>query len=366
MHRRAFLKLGAGLAAACQLPSAWASSGTGRLISAATDKQGQHYLCAWHDGRVQFRHPIAERAHAPRFHIQRNELLYFSRRPGTSIHILDGDTGQQRLELRSPAGSHFYGHGCINRDGSRLYVSENDVAAGGRGRIAVYDCSDNYRRIGRFDSGGIGPHELALLPDDKTLVVANGGILTLPDQRRRKLNLDTMAPRLTYLDSSDGKELASLAPPHHQLSLRHLAVAGDGSVIVGAQYQGEGAVQWPLVFVHRPGSTALQAMDASDADWRKQHNYIASVAVSSDSRQVLTTSPRGGVATLWQLDNATQQSQFAVRDVAGADYDRRRQRFCLSNGQGQIFQLSANSGRMTLLDYQAELRWDNHLQIVES
>jgi hypothetical protein len=55
--------------------------------------------------------------------------------------------------------------------------------------IGVRDASAGYRHIGELPSHGIGPHDLALLSDERTLVVANGGIRTHPDRRREELNL---------------------------------------------------------------------------------------------------------------------------------------------------------------------------------
>ena len=93
---------------------------------------------------------------------------------------------------------------------------------------------------GRSDCGGIGPHEVLLLPDGKTLCVANGGILTHPDYGKLELNLDTMRPSLAYLDAASGKllERVELDPALHRLSIRHLAVAADGAVWFGCQYMG--------------------------------------------------------------------------------------------------------------------------------
>ena len=42
-------------------------------------------------------------------------------------------------------------------------------------------------RIGELASFGVGPHEVVLMPDGATLVVANGGIRTHPDRDRAKL-----------------------------------------------------------------------------------------------------------------------------------------------------------------------------------
>ncbi|WP_374729235.1 DUF1513 domain-containing protein [Roseitalea porphyridii] len=50
-------------------------------------------------------------------------------------------------------------------------------------------------RIGEFDTLGTGPHDMALMPDVRMLVIANGGIETRPDYPRAKRNVPTMAPR---------------------------------------------------------------------------------------------------------------------------------------------------------------------------
>ena len=107
--------------------------------------------------------------------------------------------------------------------------------------LGVRDATDGYRQIGELASFGVGPHELVLMPDGATLAVANGGIRTHPDRDRAKLNLDSMAPSLAYLDLADGKLRADyrLAEEHHQLSIRHLAVLGTGGVAIAMQYEGD-------------------------------------------------------------------------------------------------------------------------------
>ena len=74
---------------------------------------------------------------------------------------------------------------------------------------------------------------------------------THPDFERRKLNLPSMAPNLAYIDARSGRLLERVVPPHHQLSLRHLALTPDDTVIVGAQYQGAETDDHPLVFAHK-------------------------------------------------------------------------------------------------------------------
>ena len=74
----------------------------------------------------------------------------------------------------------------FSADGSLLYATENAFDSG-EGRIGLYAADDGFRRRGEFASHGIGPHQLCLAPDGQTLLVANGGIRTHPDYRRRGL-----------------------------------------------------------------------------------------------------------------------------------------------------------------------------------
>ena len=79
---------------------------------------------------------------------------------------------------------HFFGHGVFSADGKLLYTTENDYD-GARGVIGVRDATDGYQQIGEFPAHGMEPHDIQLLADGRTMVIANGGIRTHPDSARR-------------------------------------------------------------------------------------------------------------------------------------------------------------------------------------
>lgn len=327
-----------------------------RIYSAASDQANRHFLCCWAEGQLQFKVPSPGRGHDVLLNPLTHSALYFARRPGNWLTVLDADTGALQARIASPAGRHFYGHGTLVNNNALLLTSENDYARDGRGLIGIYDCRDGYRRVGEFASGGIGPHQLATLPDDKTVVVANGGILTLPGSNRDKLNLETMQPNLSYIDSRDGSLLGQWQPPHHQLSLRHLDVSCGGEVVVGAQFEGDPTLVLPLLFRHR-GEDRLQTLTATDPVWRQHHNYIASVACAGEA--VIATSPRGGCISLWR--NGEFQTLQVLNDVAGAAFDSKTGTFLTSNGRGQLVQFDQQG--LSLTGRVAELRWDNHMEV---
>src|SRR3546814_10690678 len=84
-----------------------------------------------------------------------------------SSDLIDG--AQPPVALQAAAGRHFFGHGVFLPDGRRMLATENHYEAG-HGVLGVYDASDggDYRRIGEFPTGGVGPHEVVLLPDGRS------------------------------------------------------------------------------------------------------------------------------------------------------------------------------------------------------
>lgn len=359
LTRRALL-LAAGAAAMGAVT--WRRGDNELLLAACDDSKGQHYLAAVDgNGKLQFRIPVRERAHDIVLLPEQRTAVYFGRRPATVSYVVNLDAGELIQTLHSPAGRHFYGHGAIAADGL-LYTSENDYAAA-RGVIAVWDTADRFRRVGEIESGGTGPHDLAFLRDGKTIVVANGGIATHPDQPREKLNIPSMRPSLAYVDSESGSLLASFVPDDHLMSLRHLAVTPDDRVLIGVQYEGDETAIVPLLISHEGGSR-LQPAVADVATWRSHHNYVASVATTADSRFAVLTAPRGDLASLWDLRTLTLAAQWNIRDVAGVASNRHGE-VLLSNGFGELFNAGSDPLKARMQrDNKHRERWDNHMLVV--
>jgi hypothetical protein len=86
------------------------------------------------------------------------------------------------------------------------------------------------------------PHELLVLPQRVgeipagSLIVANGGIPTLPETGRSKRELGRMDASLVALDARDGRLLGQWRLPDPYLSIRHLAWdAASGTVGIALQ-----------------------------------------------------------------------------------------------------------------------------------
>lgn len=241
----------------------------------------------------------------------------------------------------------------FSQDGALLYTTENDYEAG-EGRVGIWDVAAGYTRAGDFSSGGIGPHDIKRLPGTDTLVIANGGIDTHPDSGRVKLNIPTMAPNLSYIADGQIIEVATLAPEHHKNSIRHLAIASNGTVAFGMQWQGDTA-EPPLAGLHSRGSKP-RSLVASDADLRAMQGYVGSIAFTADDTQVVVTSPRGGLVQRYGVQSAALKDSTSLIDASGVAPASTG--VIVSTGTGQLV---AVGGAEDGIRHRSGLKWDNHL-----
>ena len=164
------------------------------------------------------------------------EALAVARRPGEYLARFDMRR-RQVLQWHAMEEDRFLeGHAAFSADGSTLFTTESRADTG-QGIIAARDPL-TLRKRHEFASGGVGPHALLLEPQG-TLLAANGGLLTLPETGRRKLNRMTMDSSLVRIDPATGLVLQSwrLADPF--LSVRHIARADDGTIAVALQAEHE-------------------------------------------------------------------------------------------------------------------------------
>ncbi|WP_293758873.1 DUF1513 domain-containing protein [uncultured Paraglaciecola sp.] len=361
INRRQFM-LGASQAAlaAWLLPACTAQKSEQWLVSTCNDQQGQNMVAAINSqGQIVSTVNLPARGHdSLALPHKPGHALVFARRPDRFAIEVDFINSEIVSHIQSQADSHFYGHGAFSKDNKYLYTTEN-LYDKKRGLIVVRD-AQTYQVLDRFDSGGIGPHELMLMPDGNTLVIANGGIETHPSQPRKKLNIKTMQPNLAYFDISTGKILSSYVPPDNQLSIRHLTVSPKGVVYTGAQYQGSRSSIQPLVFAHH-GEDSLQAFSASQTQWFKMQQYTASLLVKDGL--LCVSCPRGSHLSFW--GTATQEfvGQQIFSDVSGVAYSNGN--LLASSGKGLLKKLNhANPITGPTSISSLALKFDNHMTMI--
>jgi len=337
----------------------------GWFVSGRDTLDGKHQIAVFTShGELVSSVLVAQRVHDQAIHPLNPELIvFFSRRPGTEAYVFDIREQSIVATFSAGEGRTFYGHGTFSAHGDYLYTCENDYTTG-QGVIAVRDAS-TWEKLSEFPSFGIGTHQIALMPGGKQLVVANGGIATHPDMPRQKLNIDTMNPSLTYIEIESGSHIDSYLPSHHQMSIRHLDVAEDGTVGIAMQYQGSTQDTVPLLAFHR-GQTHLQYAQASEETWRTMKQYTASIRLSLTQNLAALTSPRGNAITFWDLDTMTLVHREAMTDVAGLAYSKSDNQFTCSTGLGDIFVFAKGSHKKMEARYYntTNTRWDNHMSYI--
>jgi len=371
ISRRSFL---AGLAASgtAALDSSPLTAGSGDdrlLISAARRSDGSFVLVGCTEsGAISFELPLPGRGHATTHSPDGRTAVHMARRPGRFMLVVDLPAGTLRAFASAPDGRHFYGHAAFSPDGKLLFTTENDFDRG-RGVIGIWDCRGAYRRTGEWDSGGIGPHDLTLLPGDRVMAIANGGILTHPDSGRAKLNIADMKPNLTFVDARDGTVIQQIALPSelHKNSIRHLDAGPDGSVLFGMQYQGARTDAPPLVG-HVAADGTYRLFDAPETLSPRLQGYCADVAIDASGRFGASTFPRGDRIAIWSLPDGKLVTLSTARDSAGIAAGPHPGAFRFSTGFGRLLTrvagpdgTVADGGSRRI----AGLAFDNHMTLMD-
>ena len=283
------------------------------------------------------------------------QALVVSRRLGSWLAKIDWRQGQVIQMIEPEFDRQYFGHAVLTPDGKTLITTENNGETG-QGVLGLY-AVDTLKRLGEIPSHGIGPHELLWLDDGKILAVANGGILTLPETGRRKLNLGAMNPTLSLIAWPSGKLLNEYVLPDQGLSIRHLARAADGSlgIALQAEYRDPAAhVNAPLLAILRKGKLQL----AEQAEGLQ--GYGASIAAVGNT--FLVSALKGNALARWTSDG-TPLAPIAMPRPAGIASDGHQA--WISSESGQLMHFEPNSATLTPLFQGAGHRWDNHLVIAQ-
>lgn len=305
------------------------------------------------DGRILHTVALPDRGHDVTFDPVSRRSVVFARQPGTFATIFDHTGRSAPVTINSVAGRHFYGHGAFSPDGRLLYATENDFD-NAAGMVGVYDASDGFQRLGEFPTHGVGPHELLLLDDGRTLAIANGGIETHPDFGRAKLNIPTMKPSLVFVDrvSGDVIERHELPATLHKLSIRHMDADASGDVWFGCQHEGPESEQPLLIGSARRGKE-LALLEMEDGVLAGFRNYIGSVAANREAGTLAVSSPEGNAFAIIDTAKRKVVETRDLTEVCGLAPDHAG--FRATTGTGET--LAPDGSARSDPDYV----WDNHL-----
>ncbi len=354
IDRRKFI---GGLATSILPATATADSSAETLFASnIVEHDGKSAAVAFSSQRgLLHKQPLPGRGHDLTYNRTSGLLVAFARRPGNFAVAFDHTKDRPPQSFTTPKNRHFYGHGVFSADGRLLYTTENDFE-NAAGIIGVYDVAAGFKRIGEHRSYGLGPHDIAVLSDDRTLVVANGGIETHPDSGRRPLNVATMQSSLAYIDRETGDllERHELAGSRQKLSIRHLDVAQNDTVVFGCQFKGPKWEAIDLVGVHQRGRE-LDFLTAEPDTNRALRQYVSSIAVDRAGEVAGVTSSRGQAVIYVDVRQRRIFRQSSFPDVSGVAA-RAAGGFVLTGGHGDW----GVSPAKPLRSGKERWSWDNH------
>ncbi|ETX09805.1 hypothetical protein MUS1_05655 [Marinomonas ushuaiensis DSM 15871] len=367
ISRRSFLALGGVIATVPSWATVIPNNSKSKLYASAYSLSKQeHFFGVFDDeGEILWSAPLSQRAHAPIIHPSQSIIGIVARRPGFFIDFFDVSSHQKIQRIEPTQDHHFYGHALFTSDGKRLITQENHYPTG-QGKIFIREWpSGNILNI--FNSNGIGPHESVFL-SDKVLVIANGGLMTRPDEDREILNLDTMQPNVTYLSLENGKVLnhASHEDELHQLSIRHLDVNQQGVVALGFQYQGEIWDQVPLVALSRIDNPVMEYLPIPENVRMRFKQYCGSVCFDKSGEVLAISTPRGGLVAYWHIASKTFLGIENCRDVCGLAATNNSHEFLLTSGTGVQMKNNPIQDVTKMIKKHPGIHWDNHFQQINT
>lgn len=368
IDRRSFL---AALGATVAFPgatgfSAHAETQASVYLGCRFQPDGSAFVSAFSlEGRELFATALPTRGHDSVRHPARAEAVVFARRPGDWFAVIDLVKGDVRRIIRAAESRHYFGHGSYSVDGRVLLATENDIETG-QGVVGLYETTSDYRRIGEYRSAGIGPHDMALLPNG-LLAVANGGTLTQPDNGRAVLNRDTMRPNIALIDPLSGAVTAVHEMPAdlHQLSIRHMAVAPDGDIAFACQYEGQDDATPALVGVLSGDRMSL--IEVPEDEIGSLKNYIGSLSLDSTGDIIAATAPEGGTVAFFDRSARRYLGLRSLSDVCGVAPAGPAGAVLLTSGNGGVRIADPTAAGLRRLKDPSLDRWiwDNHLTPVE-
>lgn len=330
-----------------------------QFITGHIDLLSKHHISGFDaTGAENFRVALPSNAHS--FAVNpsnKNIIVALPGLPGTRAAVVDSSSGEKLTIIKSQKGRHFNGHGCFSPDGLFLFSSEN-IGETAEGVITVRDGRD-FSFIREISGYGIGPHDIRLLPDGITLVVASGGIQTHPDSGKRELNNNRLESALLFIDSRNGKLLMRREIPVPRLSIRHIDIGLNGEVLVACQYKGK--KQMPKLVGIQSGKGQIEMLEIDDNDLWQMKNYTASARIASSGIAAVTC-PRGDRVTFWDLKDKKFLTSLKIKDASGVEVSVDGKHFIISANVGELYNVdTSNFQSKPLGKVWHNAKWTNHM-----
>jgi uncharacterized protein len=340
----------------------WAGDGIAYVAAARVGDGSFGVLMLRTDGSVARQIPLSGRGHDIAIHQPSGRVAVFARRPGTFAVSFELNQASEPFVFAPGEGRHYFGHGSFSNDGRLLYASENDIATG-MGIIGVYDVARRFKKIGEHSTFGIGPHEIMLLADGKTIVAGNGGLDTTPDGGRENLNVESMVPSIAFIDAESGKLIAKheMTGELRSLSIRHVTQDRSGVIWFGGQWEGNPG-ETPPQIVGSAGIDRAAKLIAPQSRGGDLKGYIGAMAVSIDGRTIAASAPKAGHVLYIDAASALIVGESDLKDVCGLAPNGQED-FAATSGFG-VVRYETPRTHVIAEHELAEIAFDNHLRLV--
>jgi len=315
--------------------------------------------------------------------IKPHAFYLIGRNPAKTCQLISIKTNKIEQTLHAQEHHHFTGHAAF--DQKFLYTTEWDYTHN-IGKVGLWHLA-NGEFIKHLPSFGVGPHQIKIFKTH--LLIANGGLKTHPSTGKKPLNLPTMAPNISLVDTSNEQLTHQWTFNETKASIRHLDIAPNGTFAAAMQVQRSACGHnhlVPLVAVGQlpnkiaappPTSksevmptvhTSLTPLPTPDALLNQCQDYMGSICIHPPSGTVAATSPKGNLVLFWHLESATFAGYYTLFGACGIDVDPRVDSWVVSNGQGDIhyidpYKLTAIA---TLNKSYPGVRFDNHLSVLKT
>ena len=229
------------------------------------------------------------------------QVIAVSRRPGD--WIVRWQPGGEAHWTWAGDERRFSGHLQCAPDGKSVFTTEIDQDSGDG--VLVQRDAITLEDTAAWPTGGHDPHDLEWL-DAHHLLVANGGIETLPETGRVKRNLEAMDASLVLVDTRTGEHVGLWRLPDPRLSIRHLARHESGRVGVALQAEHDDAArrsQAPLFATFDPASGTFVASSAV----RTRNGYSGDIT-ATDAGWVLSCPKDDCIFTVDESANVTRHA----------------------------------------------------------
>jgi len=248
--------------------------------------------------------------------------------------ILDPRDGRITASFSSTKDLDFFGHGVASADGQYLFCSESSKGKLD-GVVSVRD-GQTGKLLDQLPSFGQNPHEMIMMPDRKTLLVANAGPLDYDTKRDGRERTS-----LAFIDINSKKLHQRLLSKNPNVKLAHFARNPSGRIFVGGVPGLNKDIMAGRVMTS-DGSSDLVEMPMSEELLKTLVNETLSVVASESI--VAASMPFSNRVLVWDARSLKFRHEVKVKHPTGLFI--MRDRIVVGADLGQWTEIDITTGKV--------------------